>query len=112
MNSKPRPPAEIPSSTSSILSHFQDAAEDAEDGVPDDRIQLPHLPLKRTGVITPYFKFQANRLRIRLCGSVHGQKLERCARKSSSYLAGLGVIAAAFVRGPAPTSQSGAGIAV
>ena len=40
------------------------------------------------------------------------QELERCARKSSSYLAGLGVIAAAFVRGPAPTSQSGAGIVV
>ena len=54
--------------------HLQVAADDAEDGVPDDRIQLPKTPLKRTGMITLHFKFQTNRLRIEPCGLVDGQR--------------------------------------
>ena len=71
----------------------------------------PQQNLKRTGLKPLDPSFQVDRLQTHGASFVHGQ-LERCARKSSSYLAGLGVIAAAFVRGPAPTSQSGAGIVV
>ena len=62
---------------------------------------------KRTGQKPLDTSFQVDRLQTHGGSFVDGQ-LERCARKSSSYLAGLGVIAAAFERGPAPTSLSGA----